>query len=402
MITDIRPIGTQLYFLPVTTRVPLKFGPETLTSVICARVKMTVSDVRGRTAEGWGETPLSVQWVWPSSLSYQYRCDALQDFCRILTTAWAQFTQYGHPLEVGDDFFEQMLPNLLRERNSACTTEQAMPWLAAIVCCSAFDIAMHDAYGQLHQVDVYKTYNRDFLNRDLSAFVVPAKNSDISFAGRYPADFLNLEPPSTLPAWHLVGGMDLLDESQRTGTEPNDGYPVTLPEWIVRDGLFCLKVKLRGNDAAWDYDRLIRVGRIAVEHNVLWLTADFNCTVTDPAYVNVILDRLKLDQPRIYQMILYVEQPFPYDLEHNRIAVHSVSAVHGRKRPRLAGRAIGTNAGMDGRGAEDLQDPDGSAAFAVLGKGPRHDADGTGSDQSDAGPDPACASGGACGYHHGC
>jgi hypothetical protein len=32
------------------------------------------------------------------------------------------------------------------------------------------------------------------------------------------------------------------------------------------------------------------------------------------------------EHPRIYQMILYVEQPFPYDLEENRIDVHSVSA----------------------------------------------------------------------------
>ncbi|MBM4027931.1 MAG: hypothetical protein FJ280_21410, partial [Planctomycetes bacterium] len=30
--------------------------------------------------------------------------------------------------------------------------------------------------------------------------------------------------------------------------------------------------------------------------------------------------------PRIYQMMLYVEQPFPYDLEASQIDVHSVSA----------------------------------------------------------------------------
>ncbi len=326
MNTDIRPTGAELYFLPVTTRVPLKFGPETLTSVICARVKMTVSDVRGQTAEGWGETPLSVQWVWPSSLSNQYRCEALQDFCRTLARAWKDFNQYGHPLEIGHDFIEEVLPGLLERRNSACQPEQKVPWLGALVCCSAFDIALHDAYGHLHTIDIYKTYNRDFLNRDLTAFVTPAEDRDISFAGLYPADFLNLTPPDILPAWHLVGGMDLLEDSQRTGSEPNDGYPVTLPEWIDRDGLFCLKVKLRGNDARWDYDRLVRVGRIAIEHDVIWLTADFNCTVMDPEYVNTILDQLKLDQPRIYQMLLYVEQPFPYDLERNRIPVHSVSA----------------------------------------------------------------------------
>jgi hypothetical protein len=59
---------------------------------------------------------------------------------------------------------------------------------------------------------------------------------------------------------------------------------------------------------------------------VLWLSADFNCTVHDPAYVCEILDRLLVEAPRIYAMILYIEQPFPYDLERTRIDAHSVSA----------------------------------------------------------------------------
>ncbi|HUT45456.1 MAG TPA: enolase C-terminal domain-like protein, partial [Sedimentisphaerales bacterium] len=160
----------------------------------------------------------------------------------------------------------------------------------------------------------------------LSHFLEPADDVDYSFAGKYPTDFLHFPPAKTLPAWHLVGGKDLLDASELTGTEPNDGYPVLLPDWIKRDGLKCLKVKLRGDDSGWDYDRLIKVGEIALENNVLWLTSDFNCTVTNPAYVNDILDRLMMEHPRIYQMILYVEQPFPYDLEQNQIDVHSVSA----------------------------------------------------------------------------
>ena len=129
-----------------------------------------------------------------------------------------------------------------------------------------------------------------------------------------------------MPAWHLVGGLDPLDESELTGDEPDDGYPVLLADWIRTDGLTCLKVKLRGNNTEWDFDRLAKVGAIAAKHGALWLTADFNCTVSDPAYVNEILDRLAIEQPQLYSMILYVEQPFPYELEKHRIDVHSVSA----------------------------------------------------------------------------
>jgi len=325
MKTRIRPEAVDLYFLPVQTRVPLKFGPETLTSVVCARVGMTVTDGR-RKAQGWGETPLSVQWVWPSSLSHQERCDAMQAFCGSLARAWSHFAGEGHPMEVGYHFIESALPGLLNDLNAQRGAGvEPMPWLAALVCCSAFDLALHDAYGQLLGRPVYETYNAEFMNTDLAHFIEPAAGSNVSFGGKYPADYFQ-SPPAKLPAWHLVGGKDLLDASELTGSEPDDGYPVLLPDWIERDGLTCLKVKLRGNDATWDYDRLLAVGRIAVEHKALWLTSDFNCTVTDPAYVNDILDRLMKDHPRIYQMILYVEQPFPYDLETNQIDVHSVSA----------------------------------------------------------------------------
>jgi L-alanine-DL-glutamate epimerase-like enolase superfamily enzyme len=331
-VTDVRPVSTALYFLPVETRVPLKFGPETLTYVTCARVRLTVADGQGRTAQGWGETPLSVQWVWPSALSYGERHEALKQFCVTLVEAWADFDVLGHPMEVGHAFQEQVLPGLLAEMNerrrvaSPGGDAEAMPWLAALVCCSAFDIALHDAYGVLHGVPVYETYGPPYMSADLSHYLTPAEDARVTFEGRYPRDYLAFPRPDRLPAWHLVGGLDLLDPSELTGHEPHDGYPVVLSDWIDRDGLKCLKVKLRGTDAAWDYSRLVRVGEIAIAGGVDWLTSDFNCTVTDPAYVNTILDRLMVEHPRIYGTILYVEQPFPYDLERERIDVHSVSA----------------------------------------------------------------------------
>jgi L-alanine-DL-glutamate epimerase-like enolase superfamily enzyme len=201
-----------------------------------------------------------------------------------------------------------------------------MPYLAALVCCSPFDIALHDAYGRLHAMPTYDTYNAQFLSRDLAEFYSADDPDSARFRGKYPADFFAQQPPQTLPVWHLVGGLDPLDESDLTGDEPHDGHPVALDDWINRDGLNCLKIKLRGNDAAWDYNRIVRVGQIAVSGNVEWLSADFNCTVKDPAYVNDVLDRLKRDQPKLFGMLLYVEQPFPYELDRYPIDVRSVSS----------------------------------------------------------------------------
>jgi L-alanine-DL-glutamate epimerase-like enolase superfamily enzyme len=314
--------SVEIYLLPVKTRVPLKFGVETVTEVTCARVRLIATDADGQRAEGWGETPLSVQWVWPSSVPYADRLARLLEFSRLIARELVRCGLEGHPLEIGRDFQESVLPGMLEQFNLQHAGSEPMPWLAAVVCLSAFDLAAHDAYGWLVGLPTFQTLGPDHLGRDLGALMEDAP----AFRGRYPSDFLVKPRREQLVAWHLVGGLDPLEPSDLREPAPNDGYPVLLRDWIASDGLKCLKIKLRGNDSAWDYERLVRVGEISRQTGVEWLTADFNCTVRDPEYVNSILDRLKRDEPEIDRMILYVEQPFPYELEIDRIDVRSVAA----------------------------------------------------------------------------
>jgi len=309
----------------VPTRVPLKFGAETLTEVTCVRVCVTIRDRNGRVAEGWGETPLSIQWAWPSDLPYTSRLGALKKLCLEIAQSWVRSDVAGHPMELGYAFQLKVLPELLRRCNSELD-RGSMPNLAALVAASAFDIALHDAYGILLGVDTYRTYTPEYMNHDLATYLEPEPNSNVNFHGKYPSDFVSQVAAQQLPVWHLVGGLDPLSKDDMNGAPlPVDGYPVLLSDWIVADGLKCLKVKLRGNDSAWDFERLIRVGELARAAGVEHLSADFNCMVAEPKYVLAILDRLSVQYPEVYDMILYLEQPFPYDLEANQIDVHSIS-----------------------------------------------------------------------------
>jgi L-alanine-DL-glutamate epimerase-like enolase superfamily enzyme len=311
----------ELYFLPAPLRVPLRFGAQTLSEVYCARVQIKVRDEQGNISCGWGETPLSVPWVWPSELDYQTRETALQDFCKAIAINLKSFQKLGHAFEISYDYIQNQLNTLNATTNKALPEE--LPHLAALVCFSAFDLALHDAYGKANNIEVFKTYNKNYLNKDLSHYLESVNGHN--FTGQYPEDFF-IEAENEQAVWHLVGGLDLLTDAEKTGNEPDDGYPVTLTEWIKRDQLNCLKIKLKGNNSDWDYARIVQVGEIAIAQDAEWLTTDFNCTVTNPAYVDAILDKLRDQEPRIYGMLLYVEQPFPYDLKDNKIDVHSCSS----------------------------------------------------------------------------
>lgn len=323
--TDIRPVGLTATYLPVEARIPYRFGTESLSHVTCIRIRLDVETRDGQRGSGWGEAPLSVQWAWPSPLSIAERLDAVTALCADLARRWANFDRQGHPIEVGHAFLSDELPVALGEINRERSGEP-VPWLAALVANSAFDLALHDAYGNIHKQPTYATYTQEWMNEDLSTYFDQADGSDVSFVNQYPDAYLSSDRLDRVPAWHSVGGNDLLSDSERTGEEPDDGYPVVLSDWIHTDGLNCLKIKLTGESEGWDYDRIVDIGSIAMERGASWLCTDFNCTVESADYVNDILDRLLQDHPRIFQMILYVEQPFPYDLEANPIDAHSVSA----------------------------------------------------------------------------
>ena len=321
--SDVRVTGAALWLLPVHMRVPLKFGAQVMTSVHCARVAIEVQARDGRRGVGWGETPLSVVWGWPSNAPLEARGRAMAKLAAAACREIVEAGETGHPLEIGAAFRHGLLDRLARDCDDPAIGEP-IPELAALICASPVDLATHDAFGVVHGIDTYTAYGREYLTRDLADFF--GLPGDERFRDRFPADFLDPRPPTRLPAWHLVGGLDPLTAADLTGGEPRDGHPVTLEQWIETDGLTCLKVKLRGTDLDWDVDRLVQTGDIGLPRGVTRFCADFNCTVHDPAYVLSALDRVAAARPELAARLLYVEQPFPYDLAANPIDVHSISA----------------------------------------------------------------------------
>lgn len=320
--TKIRIVGLQVFLLPIRTRVPLKFGTETLTHVSCLRVRILVESDAGKLAEGWGETPLSVQWVWPSVTPYGKRLAVMEQFVQFLADELSRWPSSGHAFELGVELLNDAMPKWLSEFNTRAAPP--LPYLASLLVASAFDLALHDAQGNVMGCDTYATYSRELLPRPLSDFFGPGADG-AEFSGQFLDDYLLARPPMEIPVWHLVGALDLLTNSDDTSLDPRDGYPFLLSDWIKTDGLHCLKIKLRGNDCEWDFNRIVQVADVGLPLGVRYLSTDFNCTVRDPAYVAEILDRLEQDHPQIWQALAYVEQPFPYELSELSLDVRSLA-----------------------------------------------------------------------------
>src|SRR5439155_5075846 len=108
-----------------------------------------------------------------------------------------------------------------------------------------------------------------------------------------------------------------------------DGLPATLPEWIRRDGLVRIKIKLQGDDLSWDVERTLAIDRIASSLRLAGARSgqaaadmayclDFNERCPDVQYVLECLRRIRSRSPQGFRRILYVEQPTARDLKANR------------------------------------------------------------------------------------
>jgi L-alanine-DL-glutamate epimerase-like enolase superfamily enzyme len=230
------------------------------------------------------------------------------------------FAECGHPIELGLALEEQFLvaaDDVSRELLLA----QPIPKLCTLVCGSAFDAALHDAFGKAHGLNCYHTYGPEFVNRDLGAWL------GADYEGEFPDAYVRREPKARMPLYHLIGALDPLDDGEVT-KPVGDGLPDTLPQWIRFNGLTHLKIKLNGDDLAWDLERILKVDRITSEtQRGLGVSAwhyslDFNERCPHVDYLTEMLRKLRERAPAGFDRVQYVEQPTARDLRsqpHNRM-----------------------------------------------------------------------------------
>lgn len=297
-------------------RTPIKFGGRVVVDVVLLDVAVDVETRDGRRATGFGSMPLGNVWAWPSQkVSSDESLAAMTAMGFRLGEFADTYRESGHPLEITHDLARQYQTLADAVTNEAGLAE-SMPRLAQLVVASPLEAAIHDAFGRALGANSYDLLGPEFVNHDLAHLLNP------EFAGEYLDRYTLRQPKPEMPLYHLVGALDPLaptDVTQPVG----DGLPETLGEWILADGLTHLKIKLAGDDLAWDVERVARVEQVAAEAQArrgcsAWhYSLDFNERCANVEYVLDFLAKLREVTPAALDRVQYIEQPTHRDLKAN-------------------------------------------------------------------------------------
>jgi len=315
---DIRVVSVDHRFEEFRYRAPYQFGGRTVDRVTILDVSCRVRTGDGREAWGFGSMTLGNAWAFPAA-PHDVGLSAMTALATELRALTAACDASGHPI----DLFRALEPEYLRAADAvsrARALATPMPKLCTLVVASAFDAAIHDAYGKAFGVSCYETYGPRFMRRDLSQDLGPA------FKGEYLDRYVPSAPRPTTLVFHSVGASDPLEASD-VRARIDDGLPNTLEEWIARDGLLAFKMKLNGGNMNADFERIVRIDRVVTRVQGSrgvkdWkYLLDFNEGCPNVAYLIELLRRVREATPRGFDRILYIEQPTDRDLKRHRANV---------------------------------------------------------------------------------
>lgn len=304
----------QMAFEEFKYRAPYKFGGTAVDRVTLLNVTVRVTAPGGKTVTGFGSMPMGNVWSFPSKeMSYATTLQAMQVLAERIRAITAGFREPAHPLEINHQLEPEYLKAaaaVSRELNLAAP----VPKLCTQVTASPFDAALHDACGKALGVSAFATLSPELVGHDLARYL----GGD--FQGESLQRYVNTSPRAWIWLFHSVGGLDLVLPSERK-ERVGDGLPETLGEWIKRDGLQRIKIKLQGENLDWDVERTVAIDRVARETrpDVEWqYCSDFNERCPDAAYVLEYCRRVKEKTPAGFASILYLEQPTQRNLRAHR------------------------------------------------------------------------------------
>jgi len=314
--TDLRILNVSFDTPRVTYRAPIKFGGRVVTDAVVFNATIDVETRTGQRGQGFGSMPMGNVWAWPSKvLSADQTLAAMLDFGRRVAERLPACPEVGHPLEI-THWLETQFAELAAAVMTAQGQDELMPILAQLVAASPVEAAIHDALGKTLGASSYNLLGAEFCNADIAHYLTP------DFAGEYLDRYTLREPKPAMPLYHLVGALDSLERSE-VARPIGDGLPESLDEWIRYNGLTHMKIKLAGDDLAWDVARVLAVDKVASATQAArgldrwYYSLDFNEKCANVEYVLDFLAQIREQNSLALERVQYIEQPTHRDLRAN-------------------------------------------------------------------------------------
>jgi len=307
--TDARIDELSTSFEDFKYRTPYKFGGKEVDRVTMLNVRCRVQSKSGKSAEGFASMPLGNVWSFPApDVPYDTTLGAMKTLAGRIAGITRSYREFAHPLDVN----RELEPEYLR-----AAAETSIPKLCTLVTASPIDAALYDAFGKLHGRNSFTVAGREFVRHDLSHYL----NGE--FRGEYLDQYIAREPTKKIRMYHSVGASDPLTAAEIT-RPIGDGLPETLEEWIPYSGVTALKIKLNGNDLAWDVDRVASIhqvtGTAQAKRGFLdWIySLDFNERCPNVQYLLDFDRRVSEKASDAFRRVQYIEQPTARDLAKDR------------------------------------------------------------------------------------
>jgi L-alanine-DL-glutamate epimerase-like enolase superfamily enzyme len=249
-------------------------------------------------------------------MAYDITLAAMKSLAQKIARLTRDFREYAHPLDVNRTLEPEYLKAAI-ETSSEMKLSRPVPKLCTLVTASPFDAALHDAFGRLHGRSSFAVCGREFVHYDLSHYLTS------EFRGEYLDQYISQRPTPRIRMYHSVGASDPLT-AEDVKKPIGDGLPETLEEWIPYNGVTALKIKLNGDDLAWDVERVRAIHQVAARAETKlnfsdWIySLDFNERCPNVQYLLDFEHQLKGKASSAFARVQYIEQPTARDLAANR------------------------------------------------------------------------------------
>ena len=294
MPIEIKVVRTRSGIRNAHTRMPFRFGVITMRAAPLLTLAVEVEDRHGARGTGYAADFLAYRWF--DKRPEKSLADNCADLLRAVEMARALYLEAGlaSPFELWRATYPEIERRALA---SGCNR------LGAAFGSSILERAVIDGVGRLAGRSCFELVRDDHLGIDLGA-ITP------ELQGRPMREFLPARPLGRLHVRHTVGLIDPITAADVR--EPvADGLPETLEDYLERDGIGYLKIKVGGALEA-DLARLEEIAAVLERRDRrCGITLDGNEQYQTLDDFMALVERIRSAPGlrRLWDQVLFIEQP---------------------------------------------------------------------------------------------